>query len=167
MVPVLRQPTVSKALSLLARKPLPKAMTYRQPSHRIFTSKRLERALTSDIPTRASLRKSGNLCWKILPRRAACAWSFPVAGPFDLWVPIHGHAAAVIGNFQGDVLIQHDIDPFGKASNGSIHAIADDLPAQMVGGGCRYTCLSALNQGYPPDAFNGGDIVFIVAIDFE
>src|SRR5690606_26295013 len=57
------------------------------------------------------------------------------ARPALFRMDVNGHAATVVGNGDGLVLVQNDVDFFGVAGQGLVHAVVDDFLGQVVGPG--------------------------------
>ena len=50
-----------------------------------------------------------------------------------LGVEIDRHTAPIVGDFEGTVLVQGDVETPGVAGNRFVHAVVDDLLGQVIG----------------------------------
>ena len=77
-----------------------------------------------------------------------------------LGVHVHGHAAAVVGDLDAAVGVQHDLDQLGVAAQGLVHRVVDDLLGQVVGpGGVGVHAGAALDRVQARQDFDVGSVV--------
>jgi hypothetical protein len=86
-----------------------------------------------------------------------------------LRVDVHRHAAAVVADLQRAVGVQPDLDPVGKAGDGFVDAVVDDLLAEVVGAfGVGVHPRPALDRRQAPQDLDGfGRVAFLAHEPFS
>lgn len=103
------------------------------------TSRRAERALTTDAPTPCRPPEAAYDPPPNLPPHVQLGHDDLDAGEAGLGLDVHGDAAAVVPDLHGGVLVEDHLDVVAVPAQGLIDGIVDDLPqavheATAVGG---------------------------------